>query len=413
MNTVTLTEEYANGDRNFQGRHLSGANLGWMNLAEANFRDADFYGANLSGASLKQADFSGKTNLAFADLSRADLTAVDLRGANLEGANLAGTILDSAVYDEYTIFPRGFDPDTAGAITAKAKLEDLMLEKRATTVATSPTEQLESQPIPQNPQQTPASDTIHPKTSTNHSIFQPTFTTAFWTEAIGLWTAEPTTAISETAIASSETQSVKKSVKPWLISLCLGIGIPIIGLLVILKPHSEPLAIQSLKPEAEVPATSSSGFSSSPTRTEIAVSEKNITQKLSKQEAISLLANWLEAKKQIFGSSYNAQLVNQFTTGQAYEEIMSADGSLPWLKQNNGYYRYGKQNVTPLSFFEGDVQQAKIEARISEDLLYYENDSLQKTWTNNQSYRFILALEDGQWKISGRQKIDDQNREGD
>jgi uncharacterized protein YjbI with pentapeptide repeats len=408
MNTATLTEEYASGNRNFQGRHLSGVNLGWATLAEANFRDADFYGANLSGASLKQADLSGKTNLAFADLSRADLTSVDLRGANLEGANLDGTVLDSAVYDEHTIFPRGFDPDTAGAITAKAKLEAFMRGKRlSTAVASSVPAQASTPSTPQILQSNASTASTLPETSQIPSISTTLFTSTATSVDSSSATVQ-TTSNAGGATIRPESPFFKhliKSWKPWLISLGLGIGIPVIGLLLMQKPNVEPYATPNVIPYSEEPAPSPIESLRPSTQTETASSEKNTVQQITKQEAITLLENWLKAKEQIFGASYNTQLVNQFTTGQVYEEIMSADGSLPWLKQNNGYYRYGEQNVAPSGSFEVGDRQAIIDARIVEEIFYYESNAIQKSWTNNQTYRFILALEDGQWKISGRSKI--------
>lgn len=408
MNTATLTEEYASGSRNFQGRHLSGVNLGWATLAEANFRDADFYGANLSGASLKQADLSGKTNLAFADLSRADLTAADLRGANLEGANLDGTVLDSAVYDEHTIFPRGFDPDTAGAITAKAKLEALMHEKRlSTAVASSVSAQPSIPSAPTNLQSNAPTASTQPEAS-QIPFISTTWFTSTTTSVDSPSAIAQTTSKEENATIRPESPFFKhliKPWKPWLISLGLGIGIPVIGLLLMQKPNVEPYATPSVIPYSEVPAPSPIESPRTSTQIEIPTLEKNAIQQITKQEAITLLENWLKAKEQIFGASYNTQLVNQFTTGQVYEEIMSDDGSLPWLKQNNGYYRYGEQNVTASGSFEVGDRQAIIDTRIVEDIFYYESNTLQKSWTNNQTYRFILALEDGQWKISGRSKI--------
>lgn len=92
---------------------------------------------------------------------------------------------------------------------------------------------------------------------------------------------------------------------------------------------------------------------------------------------------------------------------------MRADGSLPWLKQNNAYYRYGRQNVTPSGIFEVSDRQVIIDAHIFEEIFYYENNSLQKSSANDQNYRFTLALENGQWKISGRRKISNENRYGD
>ena len=55
-------------------------------------------------------------NLTEANLLMADLTGVDLRGANLEGADLRGANLKGAGASEDTIWPEGFDPETAGVI---------------------------------------------------------------------------------------------------------------------------------------------------------------------------------------------------------------------------------------------------------------------------------------------------------
>jgi uncharacterized protein YjbI with pentapeptide repeats len=53
-------------------------------------------------------------------LSRASLEGATLRDAHLEGADLshsdlAQTDLLGAVYDPYTTWPVGFDPESAGA----------------------------------------------------------------------------------------------------------------------------------------------------------------------------------------------------------------------------------------------------------------------------------------------------------
>jgi hypothetical protein len=403
MNTATLTEEYASGNRNFQGRHLSGVNLGWATLAEANFRDADFYGANLSGASLKQADLSGKTNLAFADLSRADLTSVDLRGANLEGANLDGTVLDSAVYDEHTIFPRGFDPDTAGAITAKVKLEALMLEQRlAATPSPSATIEPPMQQTPQPVQQNPLQSNSYPQFSSASpasEILPETLLSPSISESI--------------AVSAVGDRSSKKFIQNSLISIAAGAAIAVPGLFFILRQNPPTSELPAAYPIANTSRDSgSSADADSPSKNSPKPQEKlstnrveQRTQEITKQEAVELSENWLKAKESIFGSNYNAELVGQLTTGKVYNEILATDGSLSWLKQNNAYYRYGQQSATPLSFFSANSDTVLIDVNITEDLIYYENNEIQKRWTNSQPYRFTFTLENGKWKLSDRQKI--------
>jgi len=64
------------------------------NLREANLEGANLYGAYLYGANLEGANLEG-----------ANLEGADLRRANLRGANLEG-----AVWDEYTVWPKGYEP---------------------------------------------------------------------------------------------------------------------------------------------------------------------------------------------------------------------------------------------------------------------------------------------------------------
>ena len=54
-------------------------------------------------------------NLEGAYLGGANLGGAYLEGANLEGANLEGAYLGGARYDEYTVFPLGFDAKGKGA----------------------------------------------------------------------------------------------------------------------------------------------------------------------------------------------------------------------------------------------------------------------------------------------------------
>jgi hypothetical protein len=67
--------------------------------------NADLSGADLRGAIINEA------NLSEANLSGADLSGAKLGYTNLSGANLSG-----AKYDKNTNWPRGFDPQKAGAI---------------------------------------------------------------------------------------------------------------------------------------------------------------------------------------------------------------------------------------------------------------------------------------------------------
>jgi hypothetical protein len=91
-----------------------GADLSKAKLRDANMRNVDLRGADLNGADLSKAYLKGGY------LYKVNLSGVNLEGANLEGANLKetnleGTNLSGAKYNEYTIWPEGFDPIQAGA----------------------------------------------------------------------------------------------------------------------------------------------------------------------------------------------------------------------------------------------------------------------------------------------------------
>jgi Pentapeptide repeats (8 copies) len=125
MDSAQLQSRYRSGQRDFREALISGVNLVWVELQDIDLRGADLSYANLSGANLSGANLSAGTNLAFADLSRADLRQANLKDAHFEGANLEGVLLEGAVYDEYTQFPRGFNPLMAGATAAEAEGQEM------------------------------------------------------------------------------------------------------------------------------------------------------------------------------------------------------------------------------------------------------------------------------------------------
>jgi uncharacterized protein YjbI with pentapeptide repeats len=99
---------------NLSGAHLSVADLSEADLSVANLSEADLSEADLSGAHLIGAHLIGANligaNLSEADLSAANLSAANLSAANLSAVNLGGADLMGVRYDEYTVWPEGFQP---------------------------------------------------------------------------------------------------------------------------------------------------------------------------------------------------------------------------------------------------------------------------------------------------------------
>ena len=112
-----------------RGADLSGANLVGAQLGGAKYDEEtvfpDFFnksglGMYLLGpdADLQRMDIDGfefrGQDLSRANMAHANLVGADLRGADLSDANLEGTRLRSALYDDETRFPDGFEPDLRG-----------------------------------------------------------------------------------------------------------------------------------------------------------------------------------------------------------------------------------------------------------------------------------------------------------
>lgn len=87
------------------GADLRGARLVKADLPEADFSRADLREANLRKVRAHGAVFAG-----------ADLRMADLRGCDLSGADLREAELEGALASDLTIWPNGFDAQTAGVV---------------------------------------------------------------------------------------------------------------------------------------------------------------------------------------------------------------------------------------------------------------------------------------------------------
>ena len=101
------------------GVNLSGTNANLSNLSLDNI---SFLGAQLNGANLSD---SNLTNTIFFD---ADLSNAQVNNSNLTGANLTDANLTLTAYNAFTIWPDGFDPVAAGAVSSDQDFIDYMNE---------------------------------------------------------------------------------------------------------------------------------------------------------------------------------------------------------------------------------------------------------------------------------------------
>lgn len=127
------------------------------------------------------------------------------------------------------------------------------------------------------------------------------------------------------------------------------------------------------------------------------------------QEAVNLLARWLDAKSQIFAPPFNRELGAELLTGKAYyDNIGSPEGSVAWLQDNASYYIYDLQSIDSVENFAVNEDYATIEVIVTEQrTLYnqYGNIDRNASGFDTRLVRYDLESENGQWKIADYQTI--------
>lgn len=115
----------------FTNMDLNRANFKRTDLKACLFNNCDISTANLKRAYLKKATINNcdlkYSELKQANFDKASLYNVDMRDSNVRGAILTwsdavNVNLKGATYDQYTVFPAGFDPKKAGMIYVESQL---------------------------------------------------------------------------------------------------------------------------------------------------------------------------------------------------------------------------------------------------------------------------------------------------
>ena len=124
--------------------------------------------------------------------------------------------------------------------------------------------------------------------------------------------------------------------------------------------------------------------------------------KLTEDEALSLVRNWLQAKRAVFASPFDRQVAEKLTTGALYYDITKPGGSIDWLQENNAYYQFGTQTVSSTGKFSATGDRASIEVNVAEDRTFYVNGKVDQSQSNFKTSKkaYMLQLENGTWKIS-------------
>ncbi|GAB1544195.1 hypothetical protein NUACC21_68710 [Scytonema sp. NUACC21] len=125
----------------------------------------------------------------------------------------------------------------------------------------------------------------------------------------------------------------------------------------------------------------------------------NTQSQFSREDAVNLIKTWLEAKKEAYGSSYNAQVIYQYTTGNYQRKNLS---TLRTLQEENAYYTFEQPIVEPIGQFYAQDNQVTIDVRIRENRTHYVGGQFEPTYSGSVSglYKATLQLENGVWKIA-------------
>lgn len=186
-----------------------------------------------------------------------------------------------------------------------------------------------------------------------------------------------------------QSNSIKTTgLKDWHKAILIGGGVGLIILLCIifLKPiffsEAEDVApvAETVKPEETKP-------------------EPPPEPALSKQDAVNIVNKYLQAKSEILSPPFNKQLASTVLTGKALHDVVKPGGTIDWLIQNNGYYRYGTRKAEPLYHFWGDKNHGEIDVKIYEEYYYYQNNKLARSKKYSGDFHFKFRKENGAWKI--------------
>lgn len=89
---------------------------------------------------------------------------------------------------------------------------------------------------------------------------------------------------------------------------------------------------------------------------------------ITQSEALDIVKGWYNSKPNIFGSSYDRNLLAQYATGITYYKNAEKDGggSIGWLERNGCYYTYDYSNVENVISFNNSGTRPSIKVTVSE-----------------------------------------------
>jgi ARC6-like, IMS domain len=134
----------------------------------------------------------------------------------------------------------------------------------------------------------------------------------------------------------------------------------------------------------------------------------NSTDRISQQEALAVVQEWLRAKNTLFAPPYDQQLGISLTTGKALSDNVrgpstdgSAESSLEWLRNRGKYWKYGEQRVESVKNFVADGQRAVITVNVFEQrVLYDRSGGVEQSRAKSSATTYSIERSGGRLKIS-------------
>jgi hypothetical protein len=130
--------------------------------------------------------------------------------------------------------------------------------------------------------------------------------------------------------------------------------------------------------------------------------------RISQDEAVGVVKEWLAAKNTLFGPPYNQQLGESLTVGKAKADNVrgpstdgEAESSLEWLRNHGKSWKYGSQRIDAVKNFVSDEQQAVVTVAVYEQRALYNNGGgIERSIDKTTSTTYTLRRSDGRLKIA-------------
>jgi hypothetical protein len=131
------------------------------------------------------------------------------------------------------------------------------------------------------------------------------------------------------------------------------------------------------------------------------VPSPNVSEiKISKQEALDAVQNYLQAKGSIFAPPFSREIAAKVSTGTLYLDITKSEGSIDSLIKNQQFYRYGAREVKVLDYFTSDSSKAFIDLIITEEAARFKNGNLELAPSvSTKKYRYELRKDNNILKV--------------